>query len=192
MRPAFALSSRSRLLSFLGADALLSLILMACIFNYVESRIEKGPHRVQLERAGAISMTESEMMVHIHSQGRTAFWLRPHSKARYAIADMDPRQLIITYLLPGDDLYSAAQSKMTIQTFPNWASFQDATHLDLDSASTRRYQTNSGNTVILDTSRIESEIVTFPWDPSVVLICYTNPPSPQEMLGNADKLVSVV
>lgn len=183
--------SRSRFLLLLVVDALLSVTLVVSLFHYVESHRRNELREIELQRAGAISMTRSQIVAQLRFEGRRAFWLGPQSHARYTASSVNHRQLTITYLSRGDDLYLITQPKMTVDTYQNRDSFENEEHLRLDSPNMQRFKTTLGNSVFIDPARVDSEFVTLPNAPFVLVIHYVHATSRQEMLANADKLVEL-
>lgn len=179
---------RSQHLWYLGIDALLSIFLVVGLFQFVNANGTSGAHEIELEHAGAISMSSTRIIERIHHEGRHAYWLGPQDLARYATDDMVPHVLTIIYLPTGADLFAPDQPKLTVRTFDDWASFERNGHAYFDSETTAHLLSTDGNNVIFDSKNMTSEIVLRPNSSEVVAISYTHQMTREEMLANADSL----
>lgn len=183
--------SRSHFLWYIGIDALLSISLVVGVFQFTESRLGDGRHEIELEHAGAIAMTPTQIIDHLRHEGRRAYWLGPQVGAKYATDDMAPHQLTITYLPRGADLYAPNEPKMTIQTFDGSESFQKVRHVYRNSETTKRVVTAGGNTVVFDPKDMKSEIVSRQDSPMIVVINYTYELNQNGLLSKADSLIPI-
>jgi hypothetical protein len=178
-------------LLFLAVDALLSMMLVVGIFQFLHHREFSAHHRRELEHAGVLSMNYRQLFNHIGDERRTVYWLGPITGARYTVDDLTPHQVTVTYIRINENLYDADQIKRTVQTFENMHEFQRFEGAFMDTSRLVEVTTNLDRKVVYDSRVLNTEIVTFPDAPEVVVVSYVSVKTKNELVANADRLSPV-
>lgn len=158
---------------FLALDAVLSiaLVLGGVAFASQTSQTSQSSRVNQLTRVGTVAMSSIEFSNHIKVEGILAYWLGPISGYKHTYVHNSPFVISMTYWPQDSNINIMSQSKLSVATYDNLASYSNTMH-PLEDPNTARLVTANGFTVRFNEGNTAQEIVTFKGRSEIVVVSY--------------------
>lgn len=138
--------SHPHFLLYLGADALISVALVAGGFHYFGPQIWEGHERFMIEHPGIVPAPVDRFLDYMTSEEAGIFWIGPREGCRYTIETVSHRFHRVSYFSTFAVSLAADEPQVTITTYPDRQTFVNDVR-SLLGAQTEKRMLSGGNAI---------------------------------------------
>ncbi|MDP1711820.1 MAG: hypothetical protein Q8K86_05125 [Candidatus Nanopelagicaceae bacterium] len=175
---------------YLGADALISVALVAGGFHYLGPQIWESHERFMIEHPGIVPAPVDRFLDYMTGEEAGIFWVGPSEGGRYTIETVNHKFHRVSYFL--SNAYSSPddQPQFTITTYINRLTFVNDVR-PLLGVQTEKRMLSGGNTIEFADKSPRAAVITFPTRDEIVAMDFPHTQSKEGLLAAAEKLKEI-
>jgi len=177
--------SHPHFLLYMGLDAVLS---FALVFGGIQIAWSHSSGAEKLVRAGAVIVSDDELINDVKKENVDAYWLGPIPGYRYTINHEVSGIADVLYLPKASEQSNMNLFSYEVKTYINKKAWDAQMHPLLATANTTTIKINNGLSIKINQASMKGEIATFGGQTEIVAIAYPASQSLQMMIKNAESL----